>query len=252
MTTLADVLNAIPDSFWEALKDDALKENSERKIYEIEWWNNKHYLPNPPNDGYNDQIICINYAASTGRKVESPYKRKLFYPCDGRFSLADVNPVAYFCRDFHTVLCETVPELRYNPKLKFCDIQDYLKDNEIRNERGFPLTYKISDDACILDIENRQRDCLFDEIVKRGRELWKDKQTFIDSIILNKEKNKKESVYMATQALAKMVHSKGFDGLVYQSVRRPIDRNTDPYNLVMFENEELIIPCCQPELDVNL
>ncbi len=212
------------------MKQQALEQN--KWVCEREWLHNKYYKYNSPNDGFKLQICTVKNLEIP----EIPYKRKLFYKSrTRRFSLGDLGPVAYFSEDFATNCCETIKPFRSDENLHFPRIQGYLqgKTNPEPDKFYYPISVRISDKAVILDVSRRENP-LFEAIVKIGP--WATTQDFIDSIIMNRD----DSVIKETQALAIAAHNNDFDGLIYKSVRAPLDVVLPEHNLVMFKKSLII------------
>ena len=142
------VLESLGKLDWELLR-----RNSARKdfCYLVEWWHNKYYRENPPNDGFVAQL------PSRGAP-EIPYAREIFHPSPtSRFSLGTDDPVAYLSNDFVVNCCETIPEFSSSPSLSFGDeIEPYTRGrmNPTPGWMGFPLNFNLSRDATFLDLSN--------------------------------------------------------------------------------------------------
>lgn len=184
-----------------------------------EWWNTKFYRNNPPNNGDLQQIPL------TGEPDEIPYRRKIFYPKKARFALYEV-PVAYFSNDFSIMCCETIKKLRENYS---CSWKEYLEPylngilNPAPDSFGYPLNFKLSNDANILDLRKGSEALrLCEEAVNEN----------ITALIYSND-------YKYSRIIADVSHKKGFDGIAYSSVREPRDINLCGYNLVVFNKNKI-------------
>jgi hypothetical protein len=221
MNSLSVVLYDLPESLWFDLKQVSVGQN--KWDLRDEWWHNKYYKRNPPNDGFSEQI------SERGDK-ETPYRRNLFYPSPhGRFSLGE-KPVAYFSSNFGINCCETIEQFRSNEELSWEGLEPYFKGNQDPSPdlMGYPISVKISEQAIIVDLA-KPSDPLFNAIAEVGT--WSSSQEFFDSVILSRNKQ----AYRDTQLLAIEAHRHGFDGMVYKSVRAPKDICLPDWNLVMFD-----------------
>jgi len=113
-----------------------------------EWWHNKYYVDNPPNDG-----DVLQRSLRGDSKV--PHQRELFYPSPGsRFSLGSEQPVAYFSNDFGVNCCETIDKFRLNSAFPFEEVSEYLsgKGNPKPGSCGHPLNFHLTSNTFVLDV----------------------------------------------------------------------------------------------------
>jgi hypothetical protein len=213
-----DIIDGISGEQWKRLR--LLSEKSRQQWNDRnEWWNTKFYKNNPPNIGDQQQIPLNG-------EPEIPYQRKLFYTKEARFALYKV-PVAYFSNDFSIMCCETIKKLRENYS---CFWKEYLEPylNGILNPDdsesfGYPLNFKLSNDANILDLRKGSEALrLFEEVANEN----------ISALIYSDD-------YKYSRISADVSHKKGFDGIVYSSVREPRDINLCGYNLVVFDESKI-------------
>jgi RES domain-containing protein len=212
-----DIINRLSDEQWKRLR---LLSNRFRQHWNArnEWWNTKFYNNNPPNNGALQQIPLKG-------EPEIPYQRKLFYPKEARFALYKV-PVAYFSNDFSIMCCETIKKLRENYS---CSWKEYLNPylngilNPDQESFGYPLNFKLSDAANILDLRIES---------EALRQLEEDANENISALIYSDD-------YKYSRIIADVSHKKGFDGIVYSSVREPGDINLCGYNLVVFDESKI-------------
>lgn len=191
-----------------------------------EWWHNKYYRDNPPNDGD---------ALQQPRKgnPEVPHLRELFYPSPAsRFSLGSKQPVAYFSNDFGINCCETIEQFSANPNLPFKELSEYLsgKGNPTPGWCGHPINYHLVSDTYILDVSANANQFLL-ALCRAGEvasdEVWKCFQS-------RDEEEKK-----ITQLVSIEAKRMGFDGILFASVRAPVDVSMPSKNLVMFKPDKI-------------
>jgi len=212
-----DIINGISGEQWKRLR---LLSEKHRQHWNArnEWWNTKFYINNPPNNGALQQTPLKG-------EPEIPYQRKLFYPKEARFALYKV-PVAYFSNDVSIMCCETITKLRDSYS---CSWKEYLEPylNGILNPDpesfGYPLNFKLSDVASILDLRKESEVLrLFEEVAHEH----------ISALIYSDD-------YKYSRIIADVSHKKGFDGIVYSSVREPRDISLCGYNLVGFDESKI-------------
>jgi hypothetical protein len=146
MEGLVEIVREVPGQLWETVRISSAKSTS--RLAGFEWWNNKYYRENPPNDGFQEQTDPYG-------RHEIPYKRELFHPSPlGRFSLGDSEAVAYFSSDFGTNCCETIPELRQNQTLSSINLLAYLRGQSklLDGLYGYPISVRIAAGSPILDM----------------------------------------------------------------------------------------------------
>jgi hypothetical protein len=224
MGDLVEIVQQVPEKLWETVRTSSTK--SITRLAGFEWWNNKYYRENPPNDGFQEQTD------PRGRR-EIPYERELFHPSPlGRFSLGDSEAVAYFSSDFGTNCCETIPELRENQGLSGGDLLAYLQGQSklLDGLYGYPISVRIADGSPILDMHRPSREFL-SFIVQRGP--WVSEADFVEQVLRSWDPGMRRQ----TQAIAKTAVDHGFSGLLYASVRLPKDLLTPEWNLVVFRPE---------------
>lgn len=212
-----DIINGISGEQWKCLI--LLSENS-RKYWNArnEWWNTKFYKNNLPNNGDISQITLNG-------EPEIPYLRKIFYPSEARFSLHNL-PVAYFSNDFSIMCCETIKILKENYS---CYWKEYLEPylygilDPDPESYGYPLNFKLLDNALILDLRKGSETLrLFEELTNEN----------ISALIYADD-------YECSRKLAVISHKKEFNGIIYNSVREPKDINLCGYNLVVFDKSKI-------------
>ena len=224
MGELAEIIQEVPDQLWEKIRKSSAKSLS--KLAGFEWWNNKYYQQNPPNDGFQEQTD------SCGRR-EIPYERELFHPSPlGRFSLSDSKPVAYFSSDFGTNCCETIEELRENENLSGADLLGYLQGQSklLDGLYGYPISVHIAEDTPVLDMRRPSPEFL-SFIVQHGP--WISEDDFVEQVLRSWDSRMRRK----TQAIAKAAVKQGFAGVLYASVRLPKNLITPDWNLVVFRPE---------------
>jgi hypothetical protein len=191
------------------------------------WWQNKYYLNNPPNHGFETQVPAKG-------SPEVPYNREIFYPSPrSRFSLGPDLPVAYFSNDFVVNCCESIPEFSSNEALSNEELALYFegKVNPTPAWFGYPLKYHLVDDSLILDLSQRGAPLLMRIQEKFGQEGVE--------ILCRMFQSRLEEEKRSTQLVAIEARQRGFDGIVYPSVRAPIDVMMPDRNLVMFNRQKV-------------
>ena len=191
------------------------------------WWQIKYYWNKPPNHGFEIQVPVKG-------SPEVPYKREIFYPSpQSRFNLGPYLPVAYFSNDIVVNCCETIEEFYSNEDLLSKDLSPFLegKVNPTPGWFGYPLKYHLVDDSHILDLSQRSVPLLtrIQETFGQDRveDLWRVFQSR-----LGEEKR-------STKLVAIEAHRRGYDGIVYASVRPPKDAWMPDRNLVMFSPQKV-------------
>jgi len=221
---LARCLSALNAEDWQWIGNQ-----SKSKILwlQLGWWQNKYYLNNPPNHGFEIQV-------PTKGSPEVPYKREIFYPSpQSRFSLGSDLPVAYFSNDFVVNCCETIAEFSLNEALSSEELSPFLEGevDPTPGWFGYPLKYHLVDDSLILDLSQRSASLLMRIQEKFGQDgveiLWRVCQSRLEE-----EKR-------STQLVAIEAQRMGYDGIVYASVRTPIDVWMPDRNLVVFSPEKV-------------
>jgi hypothetical protein len=221
---LARCLSALNAEDWQWIGNQ-----SKSKILWLQrgWWQNKYYQNNPPNHRFEIQV-------PTKGSPEVPYKREIFYPSpQSRFSLGPDLPVAYFSNDFVVNCCETIEEFSLNEALSSEELSPFLEGevNPTPGWFGCPLKYHLVDDSLILDLSQRSAPLLRRIQEKLGQDgvevLWRVFQSRLEE-----EKR-------STQLVAIEAHRRRYDGIVYASVRAPIDVNMPYCNLVMFNPQKV-------------
>lgn len=215
---VATALNRLSREDWASL---VLSTAKDTRWHASIWWHNKYYRVNGMNDGSMVQVP---------RKgdPEVPYHRELFYPSPhSRFSLGAVASVAYFSNDFAVNCCETIEQFSENPELSLEDLLQYGGGNPTPGWHGYPLNFHLSPSAVVLDLSSNHS--LFFRFVDTdcAAHIWR--------VIGTRDPDAKRY----TQLVAKTVASAGFDGIVYTSVRAPIDAVMPDSNLVMFNKAKI-------------
>jgi|GEM_PF-3529322 len=218
-------IKLIPESIWKKIYSKCQKES--KNWSEFGWHNIKYYKNVPPNMG--TQLQKDNRDL-----LEIPYERKVFYPRPlFRFSLGEEYPVAYFASEFIVALAETIPQFRSDEKLRYeKQMNQYLADklNAHPDQYGFPLSFKINKDAVILNL-SKANNILFTNI--ENIESWNWGKGYLFDIISSRDKD----VYPLTIEIAKAAFSKGFDGIIFNSVRKPNDIMVSSYIAVLFKKK---------------
>ena len=220
---LENCLKRINSSDWENLREAA---TGCRLWHRREWWHNKYYRNNPPNNGGALQ------QPRTGRP-EVPHLRNLFYPSpNSRFSLGSKLPVAYFSNDFGINCCETIEQFSINPNLSFKELSEYLggKENPTPGWYGYPLNFHLVSNSYVLDVSantNRFMTVLCRAGGVKSGEIWK--------CIQSRDPEEKKG----TQLISIKAKEMDFDGILYPSVRVPVNVSMPNMNLVMFRPEKI-------------
>jgi hypothetical protein len=221
---LARCLSALNAEDWQWIGNQ-----SKSKILwlQLGWWQNKYYLNNSPNHGFEIQV-------PTKGSPEVPYNREIFYPSpQSRFSLGPDLPVAYFSNDFVVNCCETIEEFSLNEALSNEELSPFLEGevNPTPGRFGYPLKYHLVDNSLILDLSQRSVPLLMKIQEKFGQDgvevLWRVFQSRLEE-----EKR-------STQLVAIEAQRRGYDGIVYASVRAPIDVWMPDRNLVVFSPQKV-------------
>lgn len=214
-------LNSFSDKQWLLIKD-ASRQTKRYWNSRDEWLNTKFYKNNPPNHGDVEQTP-IN-----GDDPEIPYSRIIFKVKPFRFSLID-KPVAYFSSDYALMSCETIKVLRQSYE---CSWKVYLEPyldgvaNPTPNAYGYPLNFKLIDNAIILDLTRNSPSI---------RMMEKYSKINIEYIITSQD----NKIYKLTQLISEKAFENGFDGIAYDSVREPSDLNILGNNLVLFKESKI-------------
>lgn len=218
---LLKYLNNIPDLIWEEIY--CLSQEKSSKWAKFGWCNIKYYKYEPPNLGNKLQLDSRN-------TLEIPHERNVFYPRPRfRFSLTN-QPIAYFASEYVVALAETIHYFRYNDNLSFEKHLEPFLDGKINVDPtrfGYAKFFKISKDAVLLNLTNMNNKLLSVIEEVSHFEITKDK---IFRILNSKD----ERVYPFTQQISQKAHSKNFDGIIFNSVRRPKDISVSPYIAVIF------------------
>jgi hypothetical protein len=220
---IENCLERMSSSEWDNLREAA---SGYRMWHRREWWHNKYYRNNPPNDGDILQQPRIG-------KPEVPYRRKLFYPSPkSRFSLGNKLPVAYFSNDFGINCCETIEQFSKNPNLSFKELSEYLggKGNPTPGWCGYPLNFHLASDSLILNVSSETNQFVMVLCNAGGinyDEIWQCFQS--------RDPEEKKG----TQLISKRAEQMGFDGILYPSVRAPVDVRMPNMNLVVFKPDKV-------------
>lgn len=227
---VASALDHITLEHWSVLRTES---STDRRWQRLEWWHNKYYRDNPPNDGF---------ARQRPRKGEPevPYGRRLFYGSESsRFSLGAEGPVAFFSNDFAVNCCETIEQFSDDQSLSFQDLSRFLRGhrNPTPGWYGYPLNFHLVPSALILDVS--VQGAPFFRMIERcaGSTL----AAAVFSTITSREPDDKRK----TQGISLESRRSGFDGLVYRSVRAPADIVLPDRNLVVF-TAEAVVPGLPP------
>jgi hypothetical protein len=217
-TAAVTALNRLSQEDWVSL---LLSAATDTRWHELLWWNNKYYRVNDPNDGRMVQVPRKG-------NPEAPYHRELFYPSPhSRFSLGIETGVAYFSNDLAVNCCETIEQFSENPELSLEDLLQYGGGNPTPGWYGYPLNFHLSSSAVVLDLSSN--DSLFFRLIDSS--IAGDVRKVIETRNLDAKRS--------TQLIAQAAASVGFDGIVYTSVRAPIDVVMPDSNLVMFNKAKI-------------
>src|SRR5438128_2627294 len=137
---MAGCLFSLTNDDWQLIESQS---RSKIRCLELEWWQNKYYRDNPPNDGFKIQFHKKGCP-------EVPYEREIFYPSPhSRFSLGLDGPVAYFSSDFGVNCCETIEQFSSDETLSWNELSQYLrgKGNPTPGWYGYPLNYHLTKDS---------------------------------------------------------------------------------------------------------
>lgn len=223
MNKIQSILESIPSNIWDEVKYESFKNNILNKLG---WWHHKYYFESKNNDGHQLQ----KFKSNLGIREEVPYERELFYNSNGRFSLIN-QPISYFSNDFSTSCCETIEEFRVNNNLSYeKDLKPYFQGSK-NPTPGFicyPINIKINSDALIFDISKSSNEII--KIIKDG----------IDNLENKVLLSRTDSAYESTITISEMVFAKGFDGIVFKSVRIENDWNHPDKNLVLFNKSKML------------
>lgn len=221
MKNISSILANVPDRLWTVIFNEA----NNQKWIKLSWYNLKFYYKSKIQNGNIEQI-------NLKKKKEIPYQRKLFYPSpNGRFSLGN-GCVAYFSNNSALNVCETIDKYRYDDLLMW-DPTLHLyfdgKENPTKSLFGYPIVVKLAPESVLLDLSKKSNSLIKYILSFRYCE------NFYEDCILSKD----EDTYILTQQIAKVVFAKGFDGIVYKSVRQPNDVILVGENLVVL-NQNII------------
>ncbi|GEM_PF-4427191 len=194
-------------------------------FYQWEWLNLKFYERNNDSDsGFLPQKIKVG----EGVVKEIPYHRKhSHYSSAGRFAL-EQHEVSYWARDHAIATCEATPLLRNNESLtnsnflKCCD----GSVNPDPESYGYLTHCTVKPGTPILDLYS-ENSLFFDLLKQRGLD---PNVKFQGSVLFSRD----ERVYPVTQAIAEIAFKHNFGGLLYKSVRGPMDCNYSDFCLVLF------------------
>lgn len=213
-------INIISNETWEEIKKESLVSAKHWNAMN-EWWNTKFYKNNPPNDGTSIQTPLKG-------KPEIPETRKIFYQSEYRFSLKNQS-VGYFSNEFAMMCCETIRNFRDSSNNLWKEqLKPYLdgNTNPTPDAHGYPLNFMLRSNVTILDLRKNSKSLsLFDRSPKFN----------IKEIIYYRD----DENYKFTWEISEIALKKKFDGIVYDSVRKPNDINLLGYNLVMFAEEKI-------------
>ena len=225
MSAIENLLTDLNDDVWK--EAHSISNSDQHRWKQREWWHNRYYLEHA--DAGSQVLTTVD-----GHR-EIPYERKLFFPSTGRFSLDD-QPVAYFSDDLGTNCCETIDQFRNTQGLSWDELSRYLRGefNPGMTAYGYPLNFEIDSTAALLDLSEPWRPPLT-EIESQYHK--SSGESFWESVVMSRD----ASSYDAARAVAEAANNRGFDGLVYKSVRAPQDMNMSDANLVMF-NEDKVRP----------
>ena len=221
-SVIAVALEHLTVTDWLHLRDAA---GTDRRWHAREWWHNKYYRDNPPNDGFAVQ-------RRPKGEPEIPYERQLFYPSEcSRFSLGSEGPIAYFSNDFATNCCETIEQFALDESLFFHDLSLYLRGygNPTPGQYGYPMNFHLIPNALVLDVSTPGASFF--------RLLGKRAEPVIATSIFDAITSREPADKRATRRISIGARHFGFDGLVYQSVRVPVDVILPDQNLVVFTPE---------------
>lgn len=163
---------------------------------------------------------------------EVPYQRQLFYPSpNSRFSLGMEAGVAFFSNDFAVNCCETIEQFSENEDFRLEDLIRYGDGNPTPGWYGYPLNFHLHPNAVVLDLSSIHS--VFFQIAF-GPSDSDARERFWDTI-----KTRDRDAKLYTQLIALAAVREGFDGIVYTSVRAPIDVVMPESNLVVFSKEKI-------------
>jgi hypothetical protein len=215
---IATALNRLSQADWASL---LLSTATDTRWHESIWWHNKYYRANGTNDG---RVVQVPRKGGP----EVPYHRELFYPSPhSRFSLGAEARVAYFSNDFAVNCCETIEQFSENPELSLEDLLQYGGGNPTPGWHGYPLNFHLSPTAVVLDLSSNHS--LFFRFMdtNTAEHIW--------GAVRTRNADAKQD----TQLVAKAAAGAGFDGIVYTSVRAPIDAVMPDGNLVVFNKAKI-------------
>jgi hypothetical protein len=224
---ITDILGELSHDVWEKFRQQSQEEMPQ--WISKEWWHQKYYLRTSDSDGARPKTD------QKGR-VEIPYKRKIFHPSSGRFSLPS-GPVAYFSESHATNSFESIAQFR-DGTLTPADLMPYLQGKIDPDPLlyGYPLNYGITDNALLLDLSD-----LGSPLLLALEHNWDG--SLIDEVILSP----RPDAYPLTQEISAAACANGYDGIVYRSVRVPGELQYSGLilpdkNLVMFNKGKVYTP----------
>ncbi len=222
-----DLLAKIPLDIWRAVKLQAKKDTE--KWVGREWWHNKYYHNNPPNDGTQKQRPLRQNS-----KPECPYYRKLFYPCpEGRYSLGENYPVAYFAKCCIIGFRETTKLFR-DDYYSMEEMDPYLdgRENSTPGYYAYPLNIKIANETILLDLTQKSNP-LIKYINEAGKRF--DYSNFSENLT-----SKDKGICGLTQLLSITAHKEcRIDGIVYKSAQAFKEISGPKQCLVMFNEKKV-------------
>lgn len=162
------------------------------------------------------------------REEEGP----LAHLSTGRFALED-QLVSYWAGDSEIARNEITEELREDSNLTFHKMLNHVSEDKL-----YSLCCRVKQGTPLLDLTGADSPFL----------LKIEKLQICNSAIFVKKvlEERRKRVYPITQAIAGVAFIHGFGGIVWKSVRSPIDVNLCPEScLVLFDEANLIDPYSQ-------
>jgi hypothetical protein len=215
---------------WNRLKK--ISQDYKKDYFDYDWWHLKYYLKTADKNG-----LTFHYDEKGNKEI--PYKREVFHRSEGRFSLLN-EPVAYFASSWDVATIETDRYFRYldpfNYETDFWPVVEGKKKHQVTNLFGYPIAYKILRDTLLLDLTDPSYP-FYDFILKA--KLIESVNDFYEIILLSREGKK---VYPVTREIAQACYEKGFQGICYESVRKPCDVNVIGECLVMYDKARVFLP----------
>lgn len=215
---LSNLLAMLTTEDWQ----DLIERTKEGRVWHLlPWHHNKRYRDKPPNDPFAVQTPARG-------DPEVPAQRRLFYPSpQSRFSLGE-KPVAYFSCDFAVNCTEIVKPFYSDAELCWDKLKGYLRGLG-SPERGwfyYPIHVEIAADALLLDVSSLGAP-LIRALMNHGKP---EDYGYLSELLTTRDETDK----LLTQEISVAAAKQGFDGLVYRSVRGPIDIMIPDWNLVVF------------------